>query len=942
MLFEYRVKKILPCLVMALLAVAAFAEKLELTPEAWENRNPLGGDFTNGTYSCLNEAAHSFAVSKTVPLSSNAVASVTYTPVEIVGSSFKTAAVALYESPSRYWHLALVETPVGRRDFELCEMRDGQWLSHKDLKLVVDITKGTWKLGEPLRLSIAMDGKGVEGTVHAADGRLIFRRRFAFPGGAQLAAPATGAINCAPPVVACGRPALKCYGISGVYTDAEAVYGAALPERAEKPSANAQAAASHSAFYRTRRDADGRWWFVDPEGKPFFLAGAGTVNSSGDYNAKLGYAPYGRAVARKYPSVNDWATNTLARLVSWGFNMIVTAEKSVIRRRLPHTRILGIGTEMSSRGDYEILPCDGGPCTAFPNVFSPKFEAYCRYVAKNRCAPNKDDPWLIGYYIDNELSWWGDARKFSTPPARGLFDACAKKPAGHSARVALETFLKERGIASPEAASEEVTREFIRLIARRYFEITSRAIREADPNHLVLGCRFAGLRSSDPVVWEECGKYCDVVSVNIYPMVDLDRGIALNGLHAKARPIADVITERAAMANKPVIVTEWSFTALDSGLPCTHGAGQRFFTQRERAEATSIFARTLYALPCCAGYVYFKWSDQPAFGRKSEKSENSNYGLVDANDDPWPEQVAALAAIQNNPMKWRYAPLPQEKPVVRPSAETAARATIREGRNSLRPPPQTGATSCAPPVRGAAVSAADGSFVLSNGLIRLAGRIGGNNVSVGDAGEFSPSIREFAGGKMWWSGATEVVDARSEVKDGVGILDVTFRGKTKAGAFEVSERFYLPSGQPFFFAELRTIANKGARALPVDTAFFRLVPKDHAGVQVAKGDDALAPPKDGQPTPIPPCLWRPWRTGAWELPDGSYLGLAAPRLTGVDIRFWQDKNLHPDASFTFPRVEIAPGETFNVSGRPFVAGACCREGLSAWRKVCATLRERAK
>ncbi|MBO7688585.1 MAG: hypothetical protein J6V72_19560, partial [Kiritimatiellae bacterium] len=53
-----------------------------------------------------------------------------------------------------------------------------------------------------------------------------------------------------------------------------------------------------TAFYRTRRDADGRWWFVDPNGKRFFLAGAGTVNSSGDYNAKLGYATYGRAVAR--------------------------------------------------------------------------------------------------------------------------------------------------------------------------------------------------------------------------------------------------------------------------------------------------------------------------------------------------------------------------------------------------------------------------------------------------------------------------------------------------------------------------------------------------------------------------------------------------------------------------------------------------------------------
>ena len=946
-----KTKSILPCLCMALLAVAAVAEKVELTPEAWENRNPLGGDFTNGVYDCRNEASHSFAVSKTVPLSSNAAVSVTYTPVEIVGRNYKTAAVALYESPSRYWHLALVESPTEHRGFELCEMRDGQWLSQKDLKLVADMTKGTWKLGEPLRLSIAMDGTGVEGTVRAADGRLIFRRRFAFPGGSRSRATAAGAITCAPPVVACGRPALKCYGISGFYADAEATHGEACDTAAETAAPHIAAPRMESrhlggeamtdqgtAFYRTTRDADGRWWFVDPEGKRFFLAGVGSVSPHGDYNAKLGYAPYGRTVARKYPSVSDWSTNTLARLTSWGFNMASSSEKTLLHRALPHAICLSIGTYMSSRGDYEILPCDGGPCTAFPNVFSPKFEAYCRYVAKGQCAPYKDDPWLVGYYIDNELSWWGDARKFRAPPARGLFDACAKKPAGHSARVALEAFLKERGIASPEAATEEVTREFIRLIARRYFKIASRAIREADPNHLVMGCRFAGLRSSDPVVWEECGRYCDVVSVNIYPMVDLDRGIALNGLHAKARPIADILSERVAMAGKPVIVTEWSFTALDSGLPCLHGAGQRFFTQRERAEATSIFARTLYALPCCAGYVFFKWSDQPVCGKKSELSENSNYGLVDANDNPWPEQVAALAAIQNDPMKWRYAPLPQEKTVTCPSAETAARAAIREGCNLLRPP-RTVATSCDPPVWGAAILAADGKFALSNGLVRLTGQIGGEGVSIDGIGVFSPSIREFSGGKMWWSGAPEVVDARGEVKDGLGILDVTFRGQAKAGAFEVSERFYLPSGQPFFFAELRMIANKGARTLPVDTAFFRLVPKDRARVKVAKGDDMLEPPKDGQPTPIPPCLWRPWQTGAWELPDGTYLGVAAPRRTGVGINFWQDRNLHPDASFSFSRVELAPGETFEVPNRPFVVGACCRAGLPAWLKVCAVLRD---
>ena len=395
------------------------------------------------------------------------------------------------------------------------------------------------------------------------------------------------------------------------------------------------------------------------------------------------------------------------------------------------------------------------------------------------------------------------------------------------------------------------------------------------------------------------------------------------------------------MAGKPVIVTEWSFTALDSGLPCTHGAGQRFFTQRERAAAAGVFARTLYALPCCAGYVFFKWSDQPVCGRKSEKSENSNYGLVNADDEPWPELVAALAEVQNNPAKWRAAPLPRERPVTRPSAESTARTAIREGRNLLRPP-HTVATSCDPPVWGAAVPAADGSFGLSNGLVRLTGRIGGADISVDGAGVFSPSIREYAGGHVWWTGAPDVTAVHGEVKDGLGILDVTFRGQTKAGPFEVVERLYLPRGQSFFIAELRGIANKGGRALPIDAAYFRLTPKDRAGVRVATGDEAFEPPKEGQPTPIPPGLWRPWRTSAWELPDGTYLGLTSPRRSGVEIKFWQDKNLHPDACFSFTKIELAPGAAFDVPERPFVAGACCRDGQPTWRKVCAALRDSAQ
>jgi len=879
---------------------AAFSGEIPLEREAWECVNPLGGDFTNGTYVSLHSAAQGFELAKGVPVSSNAVIEAAFTPGRIDGTGFKTAGVSLVERTGRFWHLALAESPAKYRYFEVSEMRDGRWLAHQDLKLEINEKHGSWKTGEKYRLRLEMDGKGVEGTVRGEDGRLVFRCRFALKPGA----------------VGCGRPAIKCYSLAGVFSEVRAEHGAAVGgSRFVATEDGTKPVPPDTRFYRTTRDADGRWWFVDPDGKRFFLNGVNTVSHIGHHSAALGYAPYAQTVKRKYPTIEDWATNTLARLRSWGFNMLSSSADELLRRGMPHADVLAMGQDFSSCGDeFDILPCDGGPCTGFPNVFHPKWEAYCRYIAR-KCAANKGDRWILGWYIDNELAWWGDRRQFRTPPSRGLFNACARKSPDHTARKALDAFLKERGVASPEAATEDVTRAFIRIIARRYFETAARAIREADPNHLILGCRFAGLPSSDPVVWEECGRFCDVVSVNTYPLVDLDRGIAMNGLDKKARPVAEEIAERAKMSGKPLIVTEWSFVALDSGLPCMHGAGQRFFTQRERAAATSVFAKTLYALPSCAGYVYFMWSDQPKVGKHGEESENCNYGLVDSSDNPWPEQVAVLSEVQNNPAKWRYEPLPKDRPVVKPTASAVAKKMggVRFGATEY-------GTKPVPPMPCRFTRGADGTFTLSNGLVRLSGKIGGENVSVDDTGLFSPSIREYTRGSMWWSGASEVQHVHGGVKDGLGVMDVTFRGKTKAGTFEMVERFYMPKGTPFFLVELRSIANRGDKVLPLDSAFFRLVPRVRDGVRAAKGDADLEPPKDGQPTPIPPQLWRPWRMGAWALPDGSCLALAAPRLTNVNILFFKDSNLHADAMWRCADVKLAPGEEYKPELCPFVFG----------------------
>ena len=60
-----------------------------------------------------------------------------------------------------------------------------------------------------------------------------------------------------------------------------------------------------------------------------------------------------------------------------------------------------------------------------------------------------------------------------------------------------------------------------RLVAERYFALTTAAIKAADPNHLVLGCRFAV--PPPKAVIEAAGRHLDVISFNCY---DLDAELA--------------------------------------------------------------------------------------------------------------------------------------------------------------------------------------------------------------------------------------------------------------------------------------------------------------------------------------------------------------------------------------------------------------------------------
>ncbi|RLF19873.1 MAG: beta-agarase [Thermoprotei archaeon] len=373
-------------------------------------------------------------------------------------------------------------------------------------------------------------------------------------------------------------------------------------------------------------EINGIWWLVDPEGYVFISKGVNHINYYGDYCPKLGYSPYNRNVQAKYGNIRNWAYVTILRLKTWGFNTIGAWSSPELYGKLPYTIILDIAASYGANwltGEV-------------PDIFSDQFEKHAKSRAMAMCYPRRDDPYLIGYFTDNELRWGPDWRSSK----HLLDDFMNLPPSSPGKRVAVEVLrevfnnnisalneLMKANFSSfedllyyvgdlPEGDMFSKARSvFLRKYAERYFSVCYKVIKEADPNHLILGCRFAGYAPRE--VLEVMKDYVDVISINYY------------GLEA---PI-NLLKYIYSITKKPIMITEFSFKAMDSGLPNTKGAGIALPTQKERAEYCKRYVTSILKLPFVIGYHWFQYMDQPKEGRFD--GENSNFGLVKINDEPW-------------------------------------------------------------------------------------------------------------------------------------------------------------------------------------------------------------------------------------------------------------------------------------------------------------------
>lgn len=602
---------------------------------------------------------------RTVPFASAMSFACDVTVLELRKGDWLTAGIGLAADDHNYWALNLVVTPEsqgGRHRTEFQEAVDGHWLAAGAgaTRLKSLPAKGDnfdWRTNHTYRMEInlaatAISGRILDGTNEAA--------RFGY----EL----TNRVKA----VRAGRPILRVNGLHVRFDNAVATVTQTAPEPIQataKPPAwiprPGQAVVSGNGFFRTA-ETDGRWWLVDPEGKPFFAVGTDHVNYNAHFCEKLGYAPYHRNVQAKFGSEEAWAVSAIARLKAWGFNELPAGHSPALRHRgLPHILFASLGSSFARR---EWI-CEPIAWTGFPDVFSPRWESHCRFNARKIVQDSLGDPWCIGAFIDNELEWYGKQGQLvdevfrgtpQKPAKRALWEWLQKQygtvteinrqlATGYADEAA---FLTATNMPKNSIALTRVRDGFLALIAERYFSIAAKALREADPNHLVLGCRFAG-RVPKPVL-AAAGKYNDIFTFNSYPRVDFENRWSPDGTGGVVERVPRELSEYFAVARKPIIITEWSFPALDSGLPCQHGAGMRVDTQEQKAACYRIFANAMADLPFLIGYHYFMWADEPAAGISTSFPEDSNYGLVNEKDETY-ETLVQTATEVNRATETRHA-----------------------------------------------------------------------------------------------------------------------------------------------------------------------------------------------------------------------------------------------------------------------------------------------
>lgn len=380
-----------------------------------------------------------------------------------------------------------------------------------------------------------------------------------------------------------------------------------------------------TGFFRTEKIAD-RWWIIDPEGNPYLDRSVVNLGPGGSERQQ-------QALTKRFGNKESWLSQTAALLRENGFTGAgCWSDADLIRsQKTPVVYTVNIAPMQTVRdahrkragGKYRNAGWQG-----FENdlvlVFDPEFEKIADQSAR-QLARYKDDPYLLGYFTDNELPWKDDAlirHLIYLPPTDPGYVAAKQWLDARKGRAAT--------VADVTAKDQE---DFNAFYFERYVSIVSQAIRRYDPNHMYLGCRFNQETEEldNSAIFRVAGKYMDIVSINHY---------------RKWEPDQKTLAKWGQWSGRPFFITEWYIKGEDSGLPNNTGAGWLVRTQKERGLFYQNFCLELLKSPHCVGWQWFKYQDNDPENLNTDPSNrDSNKGIVNAIYEPYDDLLGQMKEL---------------------------------------------------------------------------------------------------------------------------------------------------------------------------------------------------------------------------------------------------------------------------------------------------------
>ena len=377
-------------------------------------------------------------------------------------------------------------------------------------------------------------------------------------------------------------------------------------------------------FFRLNKDK-GRWWLVTPEGNAFMSMGLNHVGAS-FVSGKRWIPKLGLGEKHTQKEFFNAVVNKVRKdAEAFGFNTLGTHNQTywwdlygdAFMPYIEPLHFVRIAAYMQPKRDD------------FPDVFSDDFARHCREYAGQIIPQKSGDPYLLGYslcpvpiltemdaqrweggWVGTYLPTWPRVLRNLGPEAPGKKvyvetmeeiyqgDIYAFNDIYGTSFASFDELFnthgwKDRLETIVPAKQQEDDLAFLLKILEQYFQVVTGAIREFDPNHLILGNKLGANTDIPDEVIRLSASCMDMVFIGIYGTYEMQAGWM-----DRWRELADI----------PFMSGDMSFAVSSPEAP--FATGPHCITQEERAEMTREFLTQAFARPDFVGMHWCGWIDR--------------------------------------------------------------------------------------------------------------------------------------------------------------------------------------------------------------------------------------------------------------------------------------------------------------------------------------------